>query len=707
MPDIINPNTKYIQKVLSSLPLPVAESGTAYQLPNSQEPGYSAVYRNSYVKDTPLYETVHPALNTVYASFENAAKIFADNPCLGRRIFRDKTQSFDDFYSWYTYAEVQKRKRNLGAGILSVVRNSEFRTTAHKEDGFVVSIFSFNKVEWSLTDLACSAYSLANTALYDTLGPKTSQYILDLTESPIVVCSKDKIANLLELKKSFGLKFLISIVSMDELYTAEDQVYYKQAKAAGVSLYDIHQVEKIGAESGISEKPPTPDTTYTISFTSGTTGNPKGVVLSHRTAICGATFGLAHVDVPFGKARELIFLPLAHIYERLLIICGFTIGCAAGFPHSPSPLTLLEDIKVLQPTSLAAVPRVFTKIEAALKDQTILADGFKGTLTRHIVGKRLGWMKNGFHGNHFLYDRLLTNKLKGATGLDSAQMFVTGSAPISVETMSFLKAALNVGFVQGYGLTESFAGICISGAYEADVGTCGPIGVTCEMRLREVPEMGYTAKDEGGPRGELLLRGPQIFAEYFKNPEETAKSFDKDGWFLTGDVAKLDAKGRITIIDRVKNFFKLAQGEYVTPERIENKYLSACTLLNQLYVHGDSLETYLVAVVGFDPVNTSKFLKANFQVDILETDLAALQAALQDKKIRTKFLQTMNESVKDAGLVGFEKIHNIFCAVEPLSVEKELITPTMKIKRPNARKYFAKEFKALYKEASLVRDSKL
>ena len=217
--------------------------------------------------------------------------------------------------------------------------------------------------------------------------------------------------------------------------------------------------------------------------------------------------------------------------------------------------------------------------------------------------------------------------------------------------------------------------------------------------------MGYTSKDEGGPRGELLVRGPQIFPEYFKNPEETAKCFDEDGWFYTGDVARIDAKtGRTFIIDRVKNFFKLAQGEYVTPERIENTYLSCFPYIAQLFVHGDSLRTHLVGVVGVDPVSITLYIKHRHGETI--NDPADLVRFFQDAKRKRELLIDMNTSLGNK-LQGFEKLHNIEVDVEPLSVEKNLITPTMKIKRPICTKYFKDTLDKLYDEGSLIRNDKL
>ena len=218
---------------------------------------------------------------------------------------------------------------------------------------------------------------------------------------------------------------------------------------------------------------------------------------------------------------------------------------------------------------------------------------------------------------HPVYDVFL-DALREKFGLRSVEYMVTGSSPNSPDTLKFLKAALNIGISNGYGSTESFAGIMRTKSFDHNPGSVGPIGITTEFRLKDLPEMNYTTKDKEGPRGELLLRGPQIFREYYKNPEATAEAFDKDGWFHTGDVARVDPENdnRLFIIDRAKNFFKLAQGEFVTPEKIENVYLATNPHLQQLFVHGNSLESYLVGIVGLDPVTIGSYLKEKFNDEI-------------------------------------------------------------------------------------------
>ena len=197
-----------------------------------------------------------------------------------------------------------------------------------------------------------------------------------------------------------------------------------------------------------------------------------------------------------------------------------------------------------------------------------------------------------------LINTRLTNFTREIVGYDNIKWVQTASAPLTSFTLVYLKASLNMGIRQQYGLTESGAAITSTDDYEAKAGSCGTILPTGQLKLRSVKDMGYSIDRL---EGEVMLQGPQMFKGYYYNKEETDNSIDEDGWFHSGDIARIDPKtGRVSIIDRVKNFFKMQQGEYVSPEKIENRYLSSNPQITQLYVHGNSLQAYLVGIVGVE-----------------------------------------------------------------------------------------------------------
>lgn len=706
--------------IQSACPAKIEEICEAIPLPGTQKEGYSAVYRNKKSYNG-LLSVPHPSVRTVKDIFDLAAAVNPKRPCLGYR--RKNSDGIVLPYLWDTYQEVQQKALDFGAGAFFVLSNNPFITdsdchrkiTTHNslvernEMSFILTLYTHNTREWCIADLACASYSVTNTSLYDTLGTESTEHILALTESPIILCTKDKANGLINLKKNNpALSNLVSIVVIEPL-TNEDASMVSFARDNNIVLHSFDQVAELGRLSPKSVISPTPETIYTISFTSGTTLAPKGVVLTHKNAVASTVFVLSgHIGSKF--SRYYCFLPLAHIYSRMSIYSAYLMSSSIGLPQSPSPLTLLDDIKELKPHSLALVPRVLLRFESAIKAATInntekplLAKLFKLSIDKKIS---LMLQHNGAEGRLFFAD-ILIGQLRKKLGLQNLVALGSGSAPLSPESIKFLKASLNVGLGQGYGLTESFAGVCGSLFYEADPGSCGPIAVTCEAKLRDLPEMNYFSTSPNGPAGELMIRGPQIFREYFKNPIETAKVKDEDGWFSTGDVARFDPKdGRIFIIDRIKNFFKLSQGEYVTPEKIENIYMSLFPLLAQLFVYGNSYSSYLIGIVGVDEAGIKPWIKSRFGNDVTSAD--EITSFMNQIDVKKLFLKEMNLSTKEA-LQGFERLHNILIGVEPLKAEEGALTPTMKVKRGKAFQIFESTIKALYSEGSLIRstDSKL
>lgn len=711
--------------------LPLPKNDYAAAVPGLQEPGYSPVYQNLATKK--IKKALLPELSTYHGLWKNAAKCFADRPALASRPYDYKTATSEPRYETVSFAEVEIQKRELGSGILFLLRNNPFKNPeleAHRKIdtheaeypnfnkdnlSYVVTLFLGNRKEWVLADLACTAFSITNTVLYDTLGPSASEYILELTESPMVICSYAHLDTILSLKKKHPekLKTLISVICMDPLdcvSPGEGLLLVSKARAVGIELCDYNQALGIGRLFPHEELPPTPRTVYTISFTSGTTGSaPKGVVLTQENAASGVAF-IACCAPSVKNDSEMAFLPLAHIFERQALAFNLSRGGVSGFPQiNGTPLTLVEDMKLFKPKHMANVPRVYTKFESAIKNATLNLDlALKRALFAKIFATKAEMQAaaEDATGHHWLYDRVFLPKVRQALGFDNMEYVITGLAPISPSTVKFMKAALGIGFSQGYGLTELFAGFSFSGSFEKNPGSCGAPGVCSSIRVRELPSLGYNLDDPRGPSGELEIAGPQIFTHYYKNPEETAKVLH-DGWFATGDVARIDpTNGRLYIIDRVKNFFKLAQGEYVTPEKVENAYLSSNPILTQSFVHGDSLRHFLVAVVGVDPEKIVLFLTHHCGVakGSLTNEKAILEEINKNDN-RVRLLQELNKNVK--GLQGFELIHNLYVEFEPLRLERDVITPTVKIRRPIAAKYFGQQIDSMYEEQSLISKQKL
>lgn len=191
-------------------------------------------------------------------------------------------------------------------------------------------------------------------------------------------------------------------------------------------------------------------------------------------------------------------------------------------------------------------------------------------------------------------------------------MMLSGSAPLSGEVQAFLKCCFVCSFPEGYGLTETAGAACCAFSNDPATGHIGGILGCTKVRTKDVPEMGYHYEMEDGsdPKGEICFKGPSIFTGYYKNPEKTAEAFDEEGWFHTGDVGVIMKNGSMKIIDRAKNIFKLSQGEYIAPEKLENVYIQS-NFIAQVWVHGDSLQSWVIAFVVVDPDALTAWAKSN------------------------------------------------------------------------------------------------
>jgi long-chain acyl-CoA synthetase len=533
-----------------------------------------------------------------------------------------------------------------------------------------------------MADLACMSQSKYSVSIYDVLASDATEYIINHAELNCVVTSLPHIPTLLKLKAS--LPNLKIIVSLDPLDAGEPAGHSKRALlesiAAGldVAIYTMDQVEELGIASNRPCVPPSPSDIVTINYTSGTTGPPKGVVLTHENAVAAASSALVNVQQAPGDT-SLSYLPLAHIYARLAEHTAFWAGARIGYFHG-NIVELVDDIKALKPTAFMSVPRLYSRFGNVIRAATVDQPGFKGALSRHIVAAKTANLKNPDPSKatvkHALYDRIWAKKVAAAIGLERCRFMVSGSAPLDPSLHNFLRVALGVDFVQGYGLTETYAIASAQSRNDLTAGNCGRLAPSTEACLMSLPDMEYSVDDKPFPRGELLLRGTNIFSEYFKNPEETSNAMTEDGWFRTGDVCTIDEMGRIVIIDRRKNVLKLAQGEYISPERLEGVFLSELGYFAQGYVHGDSVQTFLVGIFGVQPDTFAPFASKVLGRTIDAADIEGLKSVASDDKVRKAVLRDLEKVAKKHKLAGYERVKNCALLIEPFTVENNLLTPT-------------------------------
>lgn len=535
-------------------------------------------------------------------------------------------------------------------------------------------------VRLTSADLACMSQRLFTVSIYDTLGPDTTEYIINHTSLNCVVTSLNHVTTLLKLKPR--LPTLKIIVVLDPLSAGElpgeskGELLNSLAAEMGVSIHYIKDVEALGEAEPIPYNPPTPEDITTINYTSGTTGNPKGVVLTHRNTIAATC---ASMIVLGGDPSQVIcsFLPLAHIYQRLGEHSALASGAAIGYFHG-NVVELVDDLKQLRPTIFAGVPRLYNRFGNVIRESTLKAPGVKGALSRHVIGKKMAAIRDKENptNKHAVYDRIWAKKVAAAIGLERCKVMVSGSAPIDPELHQFLRVCFSNNFTQGYGLTETYAVSLVQLEGDYTAGNCGAVVPASEVCLLDVPDMEYLSTDKPHARGELLIRSTTQFREYYRNEEETNKAVDSEGWFHTGDICSVDEMGRFKIIDRRKNVLKLAQGEYISPERIENVYLANCGWLATAYVHGDSHQAFLVAIFGVTPDAFAPFASKVLGEKIDHTDTLKFQQAIQNPLVEQAVLKELDKVGKKNKFNSYEKVKAVRLFVEPFTVDNELLTPT-------------------------------
>jgi long-chain acyl-CoA synthetase len=686
-----------LQRAAELNKLPPKGQPYSVALPGSEAPGRSKVYRHWKFANKPLLERLDEKMVSAHDIFENAVSRNAKNNCLGHRPYDPVKKTFGP-YVWETYETVHKRRKNLGAGLVHL-----HRKVGVTDRSFGIGLWCQNRPEWQITDLACMSQALFTVSIYDTLGPDTTEYIVNHANLTCVVTSLNHIATLLKLKPR--LPSLKLIIALDPLSAGElpgeskGDILNSLASEMGVEIHYIKDVEALGEKQPLPYNPPTPEDIVTINYTSGTTGNPKGVVLTHRNSVAATAASLV---ITGSSPNDIVcsFLPLAHIYQRLGEHGALAAGAAIGYFHG-NIAELVDDLKTLRPTSFAGVPRLYNRFGSVIKENTVRQSGFKGALSRHVVSTKMANMedKNAPTNKHALYDRIWSKKVVQAFGLDRCKVMISGSAPIDPSLQQFLRVVFGNRFSQGYGLTETYAVNLVQMENDYSSGNCGGVTTTSECCLLDVPDMDYLSTDKPHPRGELLVRATTQFREYFQNPEETAKAIDADGWFHTGDICSVDEMGRFKIIDRRKNVLKLAQGEYISPERIENVYLANCGWLATAYVHGDSHQSFLVGIFGVAPDTFAAFAGKVLKETIDPTDLAKLEKIAQNKKVEKAVIQELDKVGKKNKFNNYEKVRACRLFIEPFTVENQLLTPTLKLKRPQAARWYRDHLDELYAEA--------
>ncbi|KAI9307125.1 hypothetical protein BJ944DRAFT_177102 [Cunninghamella echinulata] len=662
------------------------------EIPNTKREGETSIYRSSRHEQS-LLSTYDNSISSFYDVFQNTLREGKDLPCLGtRHIINPLTQERSTEYEFITYGQVSQRADALGSGIRSIM---EEHLGISSTELLPLGIWAINRLEWTLSDIACVNYGYYSVSLYDTLGEDTVRYVINHSELQVVICSGNHIGHLLEIAHQCPI--LKIIISMDPLTSENNgQALKAWAKEKNIHLVEMEEVQNIGAKSIRPHIKPNPSDLGIVLYTSGTTGNPKGAMISHSNLLACLSHARTVQDYRFGEDVNLSYLPLPHIFGRVMDWAMLSSGGRIGY-FSGTPELLLDDLQALKPTIFASVPRVLNRIYGKLLQATVNAPGTKGAIARMAVNAKLQRLKQNNDWTHPFWDRLIFNKVKQALG-GRVKLIVTGSAPISGEVMEFLKIAFSTEFIEVYGSTENTGCASCHQPGEYRVGHVGAPCLTTELKLVDVPEMNYLTTDRQ-PRGEIVTRGTTTFMGYFKEEEKTNECLI-DGWYYTGDIGMINQEGCLVIIDRKKNIFKLAQGEYIAPEKIENVFTND-PLVMQAFVYGDSLQSSLVAVIVPDPEELVVYAK---QQNITG---ATLEELCRNPVLTKKFFTHLTKVAKAGKLHGFEIPKAIYLEPNPFTVENNILTPTMKLKRHDAKLIYQQQINTMYEQIANSPQSKL
>uniref|UniRef100_A0A673ZWF0 Long-chain-fatty-acid--CoA ligase n=1 Tax=Salmo trutta TaxID=8032 RepID=A0A673ZWF0_SALTR len=610
----------------------------------SEEVAHEDGVRRSMLGDSPnnLLTHYHEDAKTMYEVFQRGLHIAGDGPCLGSRL-PDKP------YKWLSYKEVTTRAEYLGSGLLS-------QGCTPSPDQFI-GVFAQNRPEWIISELACYTYSMVVVPLYDTLGPDAIRYIINTADIVTVICDKPEKAQVLlgnvERHETPGLK---RIILMDPF----DPALLEEGAGCGVIVQSMQDVE-VG-------KPPTPEDLSIVCFTSGTTGNPKGVMLTHGNVV--ADFS------GFLKVTDVSSIGLWLLFDSVVTV-------RIGFFQGDIRL-LSDDMKALRPTIFPVVPRLLNRMYDKIFSQANTP--LKRWLLNFAAKRKGSEVSRGIIRMDSLWDKIFFSKIQASLG-GKLRMIVTGAAPASPTVLGFLRAALGCQVYEAYGQTECTAGCTFTTPGD---WTSGHVGapLPCNLiKLVDVAEKNYFARKG---EGEVCVKGPNVFKGYLKDPERTAETLDTDGWLHTGDIGRWLPNGTLKIIDRKKHIFKLAQGEYISPEKIENIYIR-CEPVTQLYVHGDSLQSCLVAIVVPDPETMPAWALKK-----------GMEGSYRDLCKNTKaIMEDLQRLGKASGLHSFEQVKNIHIHNEQFSIQNGLLTPTLKAKRPELREFFKEKIEDLYENISM------
>lgn len=587
--------------------------------------------------------------STIIETFNSRVAELADSPAL-------RTKAGPGEWSVRTWADYGAEVRAVACWLAD----------AGVGPGVGVAVLSSNRAEYPIADLAALATGAVAVPIYHSNSPEQVKYVLEHSDASVVF-----VENAAQAAKVAAVR--AELPKLDKVITfteGEADHTYAEVHARGVEL-DGADPESYPDLCKRAQ----PEDAACYIYTSGTTGPPKGAILTHANVMwTGESLGRV---IPMSSPRFISFLPLAHIAERMVSHYG-QIYFSGETWFGGGIDSLREDLADVRPTVFFAVPRVFEKFEAAIRDRFASLEGIQGSLANRaletgmrVVRARADGATPGLGDRimHRVLDRLVSAKLRRQVGFDEAVAIISGAAPITVETLVFFHA-LGIPIAEVYGQTEDCGPTTLNPPDRIKIGTVGP----------PIPGEEVKIADDG----EILVRGGNVFVGYFKNPEATADTL-VDGWLYTGDLGEFDEDGYLRIVGRKKDLIITAGGKNVSPQNLESA-LKAHPLVSQAVVIGDRRK-FLSALLTLDAEAAGEWAERQ-GVETRGTALA------EDTKLRA-VLQALVDEVNQT-VSKTEGVKKFTVLPEDFTQEAGEVTPTLKVRRHRVEQNYADAIEAMY-----------
>jgi fatty acid CoA ligase FadD9 len=575
---------------------------------------------------------------------------YAERPALGQRAVEFVTDE-----NGRTVAELQPRFDTL------TYRETWARVRALAEamadnpvrPGDRVATLGFSSSDYAIVDMALSLTGAVAVPLQTSAPVQQLHPILVETEPVAILSSVDHLTDAVELAlTAYAPKRLVVFDYHSEVDDHREALEDATARLAGhhvavEALNDIIENAPSHTDGPDIERGDS-DALRLLIYTSGSTGTPKGAMYTDRLmAKCFRGWFSPDWD-PDGKlpAISLTFMPISHIMGRVILYSTLGAGGTAYFAARSDLSTLLDDVALVRPTRLDFVPRIWEMLFQEVQSEVDhrWTDGDRESVEREVMAEHR--------------DRLIGGRQFSA---------LTGSAPISPELYSWVEDFLDIPLTEVYGSTEDGI-ILLDGRIKRPPVT--------EYKLIDVPDLGYFSTDQPHPRGELLVKTPDLISGYYKRPEVTAELFDADGWYHTGDVMAEIGPDQLVYVDRRNNVLKLSQGEFVTVSKLEAAY-GGHPSVRQIFVYGNSARSYLLAVM----VPTDDALES------VGGDVAAVKPLLSD---------ALQSIARETGLQSYEIPRDFIVETTPFTLENGLLTGIRKLARPKLKEHYGPALEQLY-----------